>query len=127
MNTPPLNAFCWNELATSDAGKCITFYTKMFGWTAHSAPVASTTYTLFKQNDRDVCGMLQMTAEWGDVSPHWMAYVSVEDVDRSAQQVGELGGKVCVPPTDIPPVGRFAVVQDPTGATFSIIKLWPKA
>jgi predicted enzyme related to lactoylglutathione lyase len=36
--------------------------------------------------------------------------------------VTELGGKVCVPPTDIP-VGRFAVVNDPEGATFSIITL----
>jgi predicted enzyme related to lactoylglutathione lyase len=51
-----------------------------------------------------------------------MSYVAVADVDACARRVTELGGKVCVPPTDIS-VGRFAVVNDPGGATFSIITL----
>jgi predicted enzyme related to lactoylglutathione lyase len=80
------------------------------------------TYTLFKQDGKDVGGMLQMTAEWAGVKPHWMAYVAVEDVDACAKKIPELGGKVCVPPTDIS-VGRFAVVEDPAGAVFSIITL----
>jgi predicted enzyme related to lactoylglutathione lyase len=70
--------------------------------------------------------MLQMTAEWGDVPPHWMVYISVEDCDAAAKKVAELGGQVCVPPTDLPEVGRFAVINDPTGATFSIIKALPQ-
>jgi predicted enzyme related to lactoylglutathione lyase len=58
--------------------------------------------------------------------PHWMTYIAVDDVDQSAAKVWELGGKVCVPPTDIPNTGRFCVVNDPSGATFSLITLKPQ-
>jgi predicted enzyme related to lactoylglutathione lyase len=59
--------------------------------------------------------------EWQNVPTHWMMYVYVDDVDAAAAKVAQLGGKVCVPPTDIG-VARFAVVSDPAGTTFSIIK-----
>jgi predicted enzyme related to lactoylglutathione lyase len=52
-----------------------------------------------------------------------MSYVAVDDVDDSARRVGELGGKVVVPPVDIPNVGRFCVISDPTGASISLITL----
>ena len=68
-------------------------------------------------------GIYQMTAEFGDAPSHWMAYVAVDDVDAKAKLAEELGGKVCVPPTDIPNTGRFCVITDPTGATFSLITL----
>jgi predicted enzyme related to lactoylglutathione lyase len=67
--------------------------------------------------------MMQMAAEFGDAPSHWMSYVAVTDVDATAQRVEELGGKICVPPTDIPKVGRFCVITDPTGATISLITL----
>ena len=43
------------------------------------------------------------------------------DVDLTAAKAEELGGKVLVPPTDIPRVGRFCVLQDPQGAVLSAI------
>ena len=48
-------------------------------------------------------------------------------VERAASESGlariaELGGKVLMPPMDIEP-GRFAVLNDPTGAVFSILKM----
>jgi predicted enzyme related to lactoylglutathione lyase len=116
------NRFCWNELATSDTAAAGRFYTELFGWTAHAQPFGPHTYTIFRQDGKDIGGMLQMMPEWGQMPSHWMAYVAVPDVDACARRVTELGGKVCVPPTDIS-VGRFAVVKDQTGATFSIITL----
>jgi predicted enzyme related to lactoylglutathione lyase len=62
-------------------------------------------------------------AEWQGVPPHWAIYVSVADCDERAARASELGGKLCVPPTDIPNVGRFSVVSDPQGAMFNIIHL----
>jgi len=56
---------------------------------------------------------------------HWMPYIAVDDVDKAAERCKELGGGVCVPPTDIPETGRFAVVNDPQGAFFSIYKGLP--
>jgi predicted enzyme related to lactoylglutathione lyase len=52
-----------------------------------------------------------------------MPYFQVEDCDAAAAKAAKLGGSVCVQPTDIPTIGRFAVLQDPTGATFSVIKM----
>jgi predicted enzyme related to lactoylglutathione lyase len=120
---PTDNTFCWNELATRDAAGCEKFYTALFGWTTEHVPIPGGHYTMFKLGDRQVGGMLQMTAEWpGEIRPHWMPYIAVADVDACAARITELGGKVCVPPTDIS-VGRFAVVSDPSGGTFSIIKM----
>ena len=67
---------------------------------------------------------MQMDGDvWGEnpPPPHWMSYVAVNDVDAVAARIAELGGAVCVPPTDIPTVGRFSVINDPSGATLSII------
>ena len=65
-------------------------------------------------------GMLPWSSEMGDVPPSWGVYFSVEDCDASVERVQELGGRLIVPPMDIPP-GRFAVVADPAGAVFTVM------
>ena len=112
--------FCWNELLTKDVEATKTFYTKLLGWAATEQPMESGPYVVFKKDDKDVAGLMQTQAEWGDVQPHWMAYITVDDVDASAKQVEELGGKISMPPTDVPSLGRFCVITDPTGATVSL-------
>ncbi|NJN96999.1 MAG: VOC family protein [Anaerolineales bacterium] len=121
VNEP--GALCWNELATRDSQNSSDFYTQLFGWTAQTQPMGETNYTVFNNGDNMNAGMIEMTAEWGDIPPHWMVYLTVTDCDASAEKVTALGGKVLVPPTDIPNMGRFAVVQDPQGAVFSFIKM----
>ncbi len=117
-----LNTFCWNELNAKNAAACKEFYGAVFGWAAQDQEAGGMIYTIFKKGETQVAGMLQMTAEWGGTKPHWMPYIAVDDCDAGAAKITEHGGKVCVPPTDIS-VGRFAVVQDPDGAFFSIIRL----
>ena len=56
-----------------------------------------------------------------DLPNHWMVYFAVDDCAAAAAKVEEFGGKVTVPPTEVPP-GIFAVVNDPQGATFGVIK-----
>jgi hypothetical protein len=51
----------------------------------------------------------------------WGAYVTVADVDATAKTAEKLGGKLLMPPTDIPKVGRFCVIQDPQGAVINAI------
>jgi predicted enzyme related to lactoylglutathione lyase len=116
-------SFTWNELATTDTEAAGKFYTRLFGWSTQVQEMPQTTYTSFLNGERMNAGMLQMTEEWGDIPPHWMVYFAVEDCDASAEKATSLGAKVHVPPTDIPPVGRFAVIEDPQGAVFTIIKL----
>ena len=116
------NTVCWHELATRDAAAAGAFYSELFGWKGEEMPMEGTSYTMFMNGEVRAAGMMQMTEEWGELPSHWMMYLAVEDCDASAAKAAELGGNVCVPPTDIP-VGRFAVLDDPQGGTFSIIAM----
>lgn len=122
VNEP--GSLCWNELATKDLQAAQAFYGDVFEWTAETLehPGAGP-YTMIKNGERLNGGMLQMTEEWGDMPSHWMVYFAVEDTDVTAEYARQLGGQVCVPPTDIPGTGRFAVINDPQGGAFSIIAL----
>jgi predicted enzyme related to lactoylglutathione lyase len=120
---PRHGAFCWNELATGDTGAAKKFYTELLGWQLKEGDAAPMAYSEIVVGGAHVGGIYQMGAEFGNAPAHWMTYVAVDDVDASAKRVEELGGKVCVPPSDIPGVGRFCVVNDPTGATLSLITL----
>lgn len=130
ITMPVHGQICWNELATRDLGKTKEFYAELLGWKLEQSKAVEMEYPEIKVQGKSVGGMMQMTDEWkmpetGELMPsHWMTYIAVDDVDAAAQKVEQFGGKVCVPPMDIP-VGRFAVVNDPGGAVFSIIKLSP--
>ena len=120
---PENGKFCWNELATKDLEAAKRFYTELLGWQLQESAAAGMAYNEIVVGGEHVGGMYQMTAECGDAPSHWMAYVAVDDVDAKARRVEELGGRVCVRPMDIPNVGRFCVVNDPTGATLSLVRL----
>ncbi len=116
---------CWYELMASDPAKATAFYTGLFGWKPEAMPMGSFTYTLFKNEGADcsAAGMMPMGPEFGGIPSHWMPYFAVEDCDAVAKECAALGGKVCVPPSDVPNVGRFSVLTAPDGATFSVIRL----
>ncbi len=121
----PLGMASWPELHTPDAAAAAAFYGGLFGWTTQPpAGLDTVQYAEWSNGKRPFGGLMPMKGpEWQGIPPHWMIYVTVADCDERAAKVKELGGNVCVPPTDIPNVGRFAVVDDPQGATFSIVKM----
>jgi predicted enzyme related to lactoylglutathione lyase len=120
---PANGSFCWNELATTDAEAAQSFYKELLGWQIKESTGAGMQYNEIVVGDEHVGGIYTMGPECGGAPSHWTAYVAVDEVDAKARQVWELGGKVCVPPTDIPNTGRFCVINDPTGATLALIKL----
>src|SRR5262249_49806854 len=76
--------------------------------------------------DKQVAGL--MATQQPGMPSAWLTYVGSDDVAATAKQVGELGGKTLVPPTDVPDIVRFAVFQDPQGAAFGVTKgLGPRA
>jgi predicted enzyme related to lactoylglutathione lyase len=79
------------------------------------------TYFTLHHGDLTAAGVLQMNEKWVGVPPHWMPYFAVADTDASVARALALGGQVPVPPFDTP-YGRMAVVNDPQGATFSIMQ-----
>jgi predicted enzyme related to lactoylglutathione lyase len=120
---PAHGAFCWNELATRDAEAAKKFYAQLLGWDLQESNAAGMQYTEIVVGGNHIGGIYKMTPEQGDMPSHWMVYVAVDDVDAAAKRTEELGGKVIVQPMDIPKVGRFCVINDPTGAALSLIKL----
>ena len=116
------NSLCWNELLTNDTEKAKDFYTKLFGWNSKTDS-GQTPYTEWINGEDHIGGMMQIQPNMGPIPPHWGIYIAVDDCDGKVAQAQSLGGKTFVPPTDIPNVGRFAVLSDPQGATFNIIKL----
>jgi predicted enzyme related to lactoylglutathione lyase len=108
--------FCWDELHTKDLAGAKKFYGAVFGWTGFAGEHDE--YWHWKNADKDIGGM---TTHMGgpNVPPHWLAYLAVSDVDGVTKRVEALGGKVTMPAMEIPKVGRFSVVEDPTGAVFS--------
>jgi predicted enzyme related to lactoylglutathione lyase len=113
---------CWSELATTDRVKAREFYSQVFGWGPDISQMNGVEYTQWKVGETAVGGMLEMTAEWEGAPPHWMPYFLVADCSASADKAKQLGGSICVPPVDIPNIGRFSVLTDPQGAYFSIFK-----
>jgi predicted enzyme related to lactoylglutathione lyase len=113
--------FVWHELNTTEPKKARAFYGELFGWGFQEMDLgAMGKYTMFASQGTDLGGFAPL--EGGGTRSHWLPYVSVDDVDAAAKRVPLLGGKIHVPPTDIPNVGRFAVLEDPTGATLAVFK-----
>ncbi len=114
-------AFCWAELMTTDVPAALEFYTKLFGWATQQLEEEYGSYVLVKVGENEVGGVMATPPEAKGMPPMWGVYVTVEDVDATAKIATELGGKILVPPRDIPNVGRFCVIQDPQGAVISAI------
>lgn len=121
-------AFSWTELLTSDPASALSFYAALFGWTTDVMPMPQGDYHVVKAAGTPIGGIMQMPEEAaaGGMPPTWGAYVTVDSVDACAEKVVALGGRVLHPPTDIPTVGRFAVIADPQGAWINIMTYTPR-
>lgn len=111
----------WRELMTTDVEAAKRFYGELFGWRFETAKMPGMDYTLVYAGDRQIAGIAPMMPGM-QAPPNWMSYVSVPDVDGAASTAKAQGGQVHLPPTDIPNVGRFAVLADPTGAVTAAFK-----
>lgn len=114
--------FGWNELMITDAEACKAFFTELMGWTTESMEMPQGgTYTIFKLGETPTGGLLQMSGpEFEGVPPHWTGYLTVTDVDATADKCKSLGGAVIHGPFDVENVGRFAIIADPTGAAVGV-------
>jgi hypothetical protein len=115
--------FCWPELATTDQNAARKFYGELFGWTHNDTPIGpDEVYTIFQKKGHDSAALANQQKEEkaAGVPPHWNAYVSVANVDQSAELAKKLGGKVVAGPFDAMEHGRLAFIQDPTGAMFAL-------
>ena len=122
VNDP--GTFGWNELGTRDTAAAKAFYAAVFDWSYEDEESERAgIYTVWKAGDAMVGGMLDLGALEmpAEVPPHWLVYFGVEDTDAAVEKVKSGGGDVRFGPVDVP-VGRFAVVADPFGAAFAVMR-----
>lgn len=121
--------FIWYELLTDDSNAALQFYSKILGWEASNSGQLEVDYRIFHIRDdtgerRDVGGVMQLTdpMRQADARPIWLGYIGVDDVDKTVAHVVAAAGTVHMPPTDIPEVGRIAMVTDPQGTPFYVMR-----
>ena len=110
----------WCELSTRDAAAAGKFYSGLFGWNVKTSDPA---YHEIHRGSVGIGGIRPLNGQPAEVPAHWGIYFQVANCDATAKQAESLGGKVCFGPMDVPNVGRFAAIQDPQGAFFSVIQL----
>ena len=119
-------AFGWNELMTDDTAAAGTFYEQVFGWRGEVTEMPNGPYTSFwadgNVEGNAAAGMMAKPAGM-EFPSYWGVYFQTDDVDATLGLVKDNGGQVLMPPMDVPQVGRFAVVQDPQGASFTAITM----
>jgi uncharacterized protein len=113
--------FLWHELQTSDTASAAGFFTKVASWKTQPME-GNDSYTLFLAGGQRVAGLMLLPEEAKAMGapPNWLTYVGTPDVDGTVKQAESLGAKILKTPTDIPSVGRFAVLRDPQGAVFAL-------
>ena len=116
--------FIWYDLMTSDPKAAQDFYGKLIGWGTKEWEEGDQPYTMWTNQEKPLGGVMEMPQEVrsSGVPPHWIAYVSVDDVEQTVSKTRDAGGNVLKDSTDVPGAGSFAVLSDPQGAAFAIYK-----
>ena len=128
---PPINAagpgpsipgsFVWFDLITDDIAASRAFYGAVFGWTFRSLGEGTAAYTAIQLGQSDIGGMLVPAGE-RPAQARWISLISVADPAAAARLVERKGGKVLVPPAVVPQRGTHAVLADPEGAVFGVVR-----
>jgi predicted enzyme related to lactoylglutathione lyase len=119
--TAPSGAFAWDELRATDLEEAKRFYGELFGWSSAEMDVGKRgTYSLFQHRQRNVAGLVSKPDE--APGAHWLTYLATDDVDAAVEWAGVLGATTIMAPNDALAVGRIAILKDPLGAIFGLLK-----
>jgi predicted enzyme related to lactoylglutathione lyase len=126
----PTGDFIWYELMTTDADGAKAFYDALVGWEFGEGSAEYNGYRMINTSDGSFAGgVLPINSEMQEhgARPTWLGYLNVSDVDEKVASIQSAGGKTYMSPSDIPNVGRIAMVADPQGAPFYVMKPIPPA
>jgi hypothetical protein len=126
----PRGDFIWYELLTTDIAGAKSFYDSVIGWNIQDKSDFPNDYRMIGRSDGKFAGgAMQITEEMKQhgARPTWLAYILVPDVDESVAAIQRKGGQLYMPAFDIPGIGRVALVTDPQGAAFYVMKPVPPA
>ena len=126
----PHGHLIWYELMTPDAQASKRFYDAVVGWQIGEPVEEFQGYRMIGRSDGGFAGgVLPLTDEMRQhgARPTWLGYIGVDDTDAAVASIEQAGGKVLLPALDLPNVGRIAMVSDPQGAPFYVMKPIPPA
>ena len=115
----------WYELLTTDPERSSEFYGQAIGWTVGPRPGEGPDYRMLVTADgSNVGGMMHLAPEMvaGGARPAWLFYIGDDDVDASVAAITAAGGSVHLPAFDMQGVGRLAMVADPQGNPFYVMR-----
>jgi len=115
---PPVGTFCWETLTTGDVDRSKTFWTTVLGWTTSSGAGQPT----FAVGEGPTNMVADIQTAQGGVPPNWLTFVVVAELEASCAKAAELGGKVVMPATPIPNMGRMAVITDDQGSAIGLFE-----
>ena len=124
----PHGGFIWYELMTPDPAAAKAFYDAVVGWNIEPQSQFPNGYRMIGRSDgKSAGGILPLTEEMQQhgARPTWLGYLYADDVDASVAAIERDGGKTYMAAFDIPNIGRVAMVADPSGAPFYIMKPIP--
>ncbi len=113
------NPFVHVELNTTDPERARAFYSGLFDWKMQDVPMPGGTYTLIEVGDGTGGGLMKHPIP--GAPSEWLAYVLVDDVDEATRKAQSLGAAVKKEVTEVPQMGWFSIIADPTGA---VLGLW---
>jgi uncharacterized protein len=116
--------FIWYELLTTDPDAATAFYGSVIGWEANRAGQTEMDYRQFSIGGTFVGGMMALPPGAADMGmrPGWLGYLGVDDVDAAVAAITAADGTVRLPAHDIPGVGRIAMLADPQGVVFYVMR-----
>jgi predicted enzyme related to lactoylglutathione lyase len=112
---------CWADLSSPDADRAKAFYEGLFGWKIAPAPNFPPDYSIIQNGGQMIGGVAPAAFRNPKTPPHWMIFFLAADLDAVAAKAKQLGGAEHLPPTSMGGA-RLAVLADPQGAAFSIIR-----
>ncbi|WP_040796239.1 VOC family protein [Nocardia higoensis] len=115
---------CWFDVTAPDVAAAAAFYAGVFGWQAQDLGPDAGHYTILHQDGIPVAGIAPATAPDGSTAPPvWTVYFRVEDIDAAVAAAGAAGARVELAPVDVFGQLRFAVLTDPSGASYALAQL----
>lgn len=129
MTMPKHGEFCWTEIAVNNLETCKSFYKNVFGWELpenRNEGIGMEYQEFNLPNQYPMGGMYQISKEiFGENAPppHFLNYISVNNVDETTSKASDLGAKIIKEPMEIPNVGRMSIIQDPAGGMIAFITL----
>ena len=123
FQTQGTNAFGWAEVSARGVDRILPFYERVFGWTPKTTGSPDQPYTEFQVDGESIGGAAEMNAQApAEMPSYWLVYFTVDDVDKTTRDAVAAGATTMVQPMDFPG-GRMAILSDPQGASFGLLKL----